>query len=670
MQPSPHGQGDGQPQIVATFPYVDENGKLLFESLRREPGAHGARKDFRQRRPDGKGGWVWNLEGVRRVLYRLPELLNADRDWQVVFIPEGEKCVDRLIAEGLVATCNPMGANKWTADLSPSLKGCDCILLADNDDIGRKHVNDVACQLNGIARSVRILHLPGLAEKEDVFDWLEKGGDKLKLLEMALAAPIIGRVLNHDADEPTDSPAAAKADNAKEMLPFPSKLFGEPIANYIRQCAVSIGCDEAFIALPILTCLGAAVGNSRWIKLKNGWCEPPVIWTMTVGVSGKKKSPGLRAAVLFHNRRQEQLDHEHKNAIRDWRAVCREDPDAVGDKPARQRVYTMDTTMEQGITILHESAQRSLLIYRDELSAWFAGFNQYRPGKSGSDREYWLSAYNADPILYDRKGSSKKNGEATSIHVVHGFLTITGGIQPKIMVRCLEEDMFNCGMVARFMFAAPPQRKAYWSEVEVHPDTLAAMDGFFSKLWSLKMRKGPNGISLPEYLSFDAEAKARWVEWFNWLQDEKDFRQGNLASAWSKLEAFCARLALVLHLCRWAGNEEVDPEVIDLQTMVRAIEMWSWFAAETERIYAMLGDHPELTVEQRLVLDWVRASGDPTTVREVHRKFQARFHSSEDAEECLEVLVVKKLLRRLPAEPRAGGGHAPMRYVFQLSHDT
>ena len=55
------------------YPYTDEGGKLLYQVIRLEP------KDFRQRRPDGNGGWIWSLGGIRRVLYRLPQLRACDR---------------------------------------------------------------------------------------------------------------------------------------------------------------------------------------------------------------------------------------------------------------------------------------------------------------------------------------------------------------------------------------------------------------------------------------------------------------------------------------------------------------------------------------------------------------------------------------------------------------
>src|SRR5207237_1396640 len=66
-------------QVAAVYQYKDAHGKLLFETVRFAP------KNFRQRRPDGAGGWAWNLHGVKPVLYRLPELLAAD-PMQPIFV--------------------------------------------------------------------------------------------------------------------------------------------------------------------------------------------------------------------------------------------------------------------------------------------------------------------------------------------------------------------------------------------------------------------------------------------------------------------------------------------------------------------------------------------------------------------------------------------------------
>jgi hypothetical protein len=125
-------------RIVATYDYRDEGGTLRFQVVRlRDP------KSFRQRRPDGRGGWIWNLEGVAPLLYRLPELLAADpTEW--VFIVEGEKDVDTLWALGLVATTNPGGAGKWRPEFNRWLVGRRVVLLPDNDAPGKNHMEMIA----------------------------------------------------------------------------------------------------------------------------------------------------------------------------------------------------------------------------------------------------------------------------------------------------------------------------------------------------------------------------------------------------------------------------------------------------------------------------------------------------------------------------------------------
>jgi hypothetical protein len=191
--------------LVATFDYRDESGKLLFQVCR----TTNKRKAFFQRQPDGHGGWRNDIQGVRRVLYRLPELL---KETGVVFICEGEKHVDALRAWGLRATCNPMGAGMWKPEYEYTeyLRGQDIVLLPDNDDTGRKHVQAIAQSASGVASRIRVLPLPDLAVKGDIINWKEAGGTKEKLLELAEATPdwkptpplkvTLGDVLKNAAD--------------------------------------------------------------------------------------------------------------------------------------------------------------------------------------------------------------------------------------------------------------------------------------------------------------------------------------------------------------------------------------------------------------------------------------------------------------------------------------
>jgi 5S rRNA maturation endonuclease (ribonuclease M5) len=155
--------------IVATYDYRDENRVLLFQVCRFEP------KDFRPLRPDGK----FTLEGVRRVLYRLPDVIKAVAEGSTIYLVEGEKDADNLRKLGATATTNAGGANKWRHEYSDTLRGAYVVLLPDNDEPGRKHVEQVAAALTGIAKRVRVLdiaqHWPECPPKGDISDWIAAG---------------------------------------------------------------------------------------------------------------------------------------------------------------------------------------------------------------------------------------------------------------------------------------------------------------------------------------------------------------------------------------------------------------------------------------------------------------------------------------------------------------
>lgn len=172
-------RGKAQGREVTRYAYRDEQGRLLFWVVRFDP------KAFRYCRPSGNGGEIWNLEGVRRVPYRLNEILDKD----IVYVVEGEKDADRLWSLGIPATTSPMGAKNWRAEYAQFLKGKQVVILPDNDADGERYARDVARSLQGVATAVKVVRLPGLSEKGDVSDWLATGGTKEAMLELVERTP-------------------------------------------------------------------------------------------------------------------------------------------------------------------------------------------------------------------------------------------------------------------------------------------------------------------------------------------------------------------------------------------------------------------------------------------------------------------------------------------------
>jgi hypothetical protein len=191
-------------EIAATYSYRDERGELLYEVVRFQP------KTFRPRRPDGRGGWLWNLDGVRRVVYRLDELAEQRR----VFLVEGEKDADRLTAMGLPATTTPGGASAWRDDYADQIAAAgveEVVAIPDNDEPGRAYVRTAATALKQRGVAVRVLELP-VPPKGDVSDWLDAGHTRDELLTLAASAPGV------IAATPTPAPDSREPQLTREGL--------------------------------------------------------------------------------------------------------------------------------------------------------------------------------------------------------------------------------------------------------------------------------------------------------------------------------------------------------------------------------------------------------------------------------------------------------------------
>jgi len=239
-------------QIINQYDYQDEAGHLHYQVLRYEP------KGFRQRRPDGAGGWTWSIAGVPRVLYRLPAVIAAVESGKPIYFCEGEKDVDAMEAHGFVATCNSGGAmkdardKKWPDTCTESLRGADVVIVADKDSAGRNHAQVVVAKLAGIAKSIRVIELPdhdGITVK-DASDWFVAGGTADEFTAIVADAPVI------DAD--TAAAASSTTGSTKGTRSYKSGstaeayLGGEQPSTPTDAAALPDLIDAAaFIAQPI-----------------------------------------------------------------------------------------------------------------------------------------------------------------------------------------------------------------------------------------------------------------------------------------------------------------------------------------------------------------------------------------------------------------------------------
>jgi hypothetical protein len=199
--------GGGKP-IIATYPYTDEQDALLFEVVRFD--TTDPLQRFKQRRPDGNGGWIWKTKGTRQVLYRLPALISAVKANQRVLVCEGERDANTAVRLGYAATTNPGGVKKWKKDYDEFFRNADVVVVSDNDanGEGQAHAGTVALRLSKIAASVRVVMFP----VKDLSQWADAGGTREQLEALIDAVPAQAKT------EPTEAEQPGEAEKGKYMV--------------------------------------------------------------------------------------------------------------------------------------------------------------------------------------------------------------------------------------------------------------------------------------------------------------------------------------------------------------------------------------------------------------------------------------------------------------------
>lgn len=180
------------PSTRIVYSYKDEQGKELYRKIRTEPGLNGKEKSFHSEHTNEKVKIIYNLQGCRKVLYRLPEVLKGISESKSIFLVEGEKDADKLALYGLVAT-TASESIKWPDEFSETIKNADVVILYDMDTTGIQR-KELLCQaLHTKVKRLRVVDLPGLeyqaSHGQDVSDWFAMGHTVSKLLEIASNTP-------------------------------------------------------------------------------------------------------------------------------------------------------------------------------------------------------------------------------------------------------------------------------------------------------------------------------------------------------------------------------------------------------------------------------------------------------------------------------------------------
>ncbi len=339
---------------IARYSYTDADGTVIYEVVRY------ASKRFRQRRPDGRGGWTWSLKGVDRVLYRLPQVVAAVAAGETVYIVEGERDVETLERAGVVATCNSGGAGKFEPRHAAVLSGADVVIVADNDPAGHRHAAQVDHLVRAAgARSVRVVRA---ATGNDVTDHLAAGHTIDELVDL-------------DLDDEVDTPAEQVDESAVDgpaVLPAEVWTSRTELAAVAQAAHARLVAPDAVLGA-VLARIAVAVPHTLKVPGIVGGAVGLTSYVVAVGPPGTGKSAGARVAAdlipLGHDVPVAPIG-SGEGLVELLHEVVDDEVDGRTHKVKRQTRYRALVTVDEGSALGELGARKGSTLLSTLRSAW------------------------------------------------------------------------------------------------------------------------------------------------------------------------------------------------------------------------------------------------------------------------------------------------------------
>jgi hypothetical protein len=684
--------GQAHKRVVAKYNYSDVDGTPLYQVVRYDP------KEFRQRRPDGNGGWVWKLGDTRRVLYWLNRLQNVHKG-AVVFLVEGEKDVDALWDINVPATTSAGGANGWRPEYAEQLRGRIVIIIPDNDAPGRAYAEAAAKSLVGVASSIRILELP-VPEGGDVSDWLAvKGNDKVALLTLADRVPALGSTPSQNFTVSAAMEAVERVE-WQPIIPlcedfdvpsWPRGVLAPWHEAWVDATAEATQTPRDLAALISLPMYGAGWARKVRVQPRPGWTEPVNLFTAVALASGERKTAVFREAQApiqqFEIDERARLAPEIARAASERRMLegrmkqaeskaAKSTDNTERDKAGREAVELAEELSR------HKDPAEPVLIIDDDTAESVGkclaaqGGRLLQAGPEGTlfeickgrytdapNFDVYLKAHAGDPLRTGRVGRERET-------VLNPALSVAVAVQPDV-IRGLAEtaSMMTRGFAARFLYGVPK------SMVGTRTVAAPAVPDAVAESYRMNMRSAwsspPRAPGQPEHLlEFSPAADSVLQEFENWLEPQLASGQelSHLAGWANKLAGAVVRISGILHLADHANMINAITTPISAGVVERAVRLArEYLIPHARAAFGLMGADPTIEAARRLLACLTRHQDLVDFTRtELWRPVRHCFKKPEDLDQALALLVSANYLRcHTPERPKHHRGAWPPR--FQVS---
>jgi hypothetical protein len=453
-------------------------------------------------------------------------------------------------------------------------------------------------------------------------------------------------------------------------------VLGPGLAQWVADAAQSKGAPADYVFGAVLSVAGAAIGNSRWAAIWQGWAEPPVIWVACIGLPSAGKSPAIDAALRPLRDAERHLREAGERRLAEWneknevaklvdltwketaKAAIKagdtppERPRACdpGPRPRIPRLVVNDGTIEKLGAILAQQP-RGTLQMRDELAGWLEGMQRYSGG--GTDRPFWLEAFGGRGFTVERMGREPLTIDRLSIGVL-------GGIQPdRLKTLLFKSD--DDGLLARFLpiWPEPPplRRPEPWANE-------AMMARALGQLLTLDLVTDDKGETRPWFIPFAEDARGLMDDFRLAVRGWEGTAEGLMLSFLGKLPGLAARLALVLAHLDWAVDGTDQPSEITVGHFGRAAHLVEvYLLPMARRAYADAATPKPQRAARRLVAIIREQCWQSFTSRDVMRLDRSGLGEATDLDPALVLLEEGDCIRPVTPAAKPQGGRPPRLFL-------
>lgn len=668
-----HRSDQPQQRITGTYIYRDASGEPVYRKIRLEPGRSGRSKEFSfSYLADGR--WEKGRGPHPSVLYNLHLIGKAD----LVVITEGEKHADLLTGWGLTATTLDGGAGSRVAPgvLAP-LGGKHVVILPDNDPPGLQYADRIARALHGMAKSVKVVNLPGLGEKEDIIDWAKHGGNDIaRLLAIIDEAPEWGPEEHKDG--------RALAERAKdtiqwgEPLPFgaiktpdiPCSLLPGWLGEYCEAIRDSAQVPSGLVVMMALSTVAACVQRRFEVSPYGDYREPLAVWTVTALDPGTRKTAVKQALtsplIQWEADKARELSSAHSEIRhrRDidlrmidqlrLRAAKLDTSDSERRELLRQmveieqglpgevhppRVWCDDITPEKLQDLLARHGERMALI-SDEGGVFEVMAGLYSEGRANIN--VYLQGHAGSPVRVDRLGRS--------VTLRRPALTFGLAVQPSVIAELSSGDkqrFRGVGALARFLYCVPRSTVGHRDvrrRAQVPPGLQAR---YMSEIYGLLeipplFTSEDETYEIPRLLTLDRGALDAWLRFSEYIESRLG-EGGDLYAIqdWaSKLPGAALRIAGLIHVAEH-GERSL---VIEQRTMECSLDLAELLIAHAQTAFDLMSDDASVN-DAKVIYRWIVEEKLESFSRgQCIRKHSGRFRRVQRLIKALEVLVERNII--------------------------